>query len=219
MHNGVEIEMEALRITSQGNFVYGVLHNLDTVDKMNTFLANGFSVEAFYLDNSSTSAGIICMTETSGGWGIAHSTTTSKHNKPYFITGNGNTTYSWNAVYSKAATSDTELVHVVATYDTLAKMHTIYINGEEYSDYSATGQPGTNIPGVVTTNTTSGQFGIPMFNTFGMGGEFSASISKAGDFLANDLTIVDAKIYDKTLTADEARAAYKAASALFEEAW
>lgn len=216
-HNNVEKSVEALHITSQGNFAYGMLYNLDTVDKMNAFLANGFSVEVFYLDNSSSTAGILCMTETPGGWGIAHSTITSKYNKPYFITGTGNMSgIRWNAVYSKAAASDTELVHVVATYDPIAKMHTIYINGEEYSNRENSGQPGTNIPAVVAANAISDRYGIPMFNTFGMGGEFSAVTNLAGDFLADNLIIVDAKIYDKTLTANQARAAYKTATANFK---
>ena len=176
---------------------------------MNAFLAAGFSVEAFYLDNSITSAAVIGTTQNQMGWGIYH------HNSkkvPYFVTGSGKT---YNAAYATKTISDTELIHVVATYDPMEKVHTIYVNGEECSD-RATSQPGTNIPGVVAANTTSTD-GIAMFNTFGMGGDLSSATSSAGDFLATDLTVVDAKIYNKTLTAEEVAEAYSKAVAEFTE--
>ena len=52
-----------------------------------------------------------------------------------------------------------------------------------------------------------------MFNTFGLGGDLSPKNNY--DFGATDMTIVDAKFYIGTLTADEIFAKYTAATADF----
>lgn len=197
--NGVTKKVNALQIKASGNYVIGTFAKLGTADAMNGFLANGFSVEAFYIDNSSVISGIVCMTEANTGWGIADQT----DNKPYFITGSGS---GYNAAYATKGPASGELVHVVATYDPAAKAHTIYVNGVECSNL-ASKYPGTNVPGVLGANKTS-QSGVAMFNVFCLGADLSPS--RAGDFLADDLTIVDAKIYNKALTAGEVANIYNA---------
>jgi hypothetical protein len=175
---------------------------------MNAFLAAGFSVEAFYIDNSSVTSGIVCMTESAKGFGIADQT----NGKPYFITGSGS---KYNAAYATTAATAGELVHVVATYDPTAKVHTIYVNGVECSDLTNKSYPGTNISGVVCTDVTSNK-SVDMTNVFCLGGDLSANKdNRIGDFLADDLIVVDAKIYNKVLTAAEAKAAYDVAAAVF----
>ncbi len=198
--NGVTKKVNALQIKSSGNFVIGTITEFENAKAMNGFLAGGFSVEAFYIDNSSVISGIVCMTEANTGWGIADQT----DNKPYFITGSGS---GYNAAYATNAAKSGELVHVIATYNPDAKTHTIYVNGVECSNLAHAKYPGTNVPDVVAASKTS-QSGVDMFNVFCLGADLSPN--KVGDFLADDLTIVDAKIYDKTLTANEVTAIYNA---------
>ena len=187
---------------------------------MNEMLAAGFSIEAFYLDNSTSASAVFCMTEKPNGFGIAHqkNTNTSQNNKPYFITGNGKTGKNdnpWNAVYPTETISDTELVHVVAVYNPTAKTHSIYINGKLSNTT-------TDVPCVkaATTTSSANTGNTVMFNTFGLGGDLSpnAVVNKKtyiGDFLATDMTIVDAKFYTCVLTAEQVAAAYKTATAGF----
>ncbi|MBQ8404619.1 MAG: hypothetical protein IJX55_09405 [Clostridia bacterium] len=204
--NGVTKEIDGLKISEAGSFIVGTLAKLDTAEKMDAFLAAGVSIEALYINKTTANiTGIVCMTEANRGWGLADQT----NHKPYFITGSGS---GYNAAYATAAGTSGELVHVVATYNPAAKVHAIYVNGEDCSDLTNSKYPGSNVSGVVATNTTS-KDGIAMFNTFAMGADLSPS--KAGDFLATDLVIVDAKIYASALTADEAKSAYLEAVAAF----
>jgi len=209
-HNGVELKVPALKVSEAGKFVYGTFKKLDTTEKMQAFLDAGFSVEAFYLDNSTSTAGIVCMTENptgvgQSGWGIAHAS-----NKPYFITGN---TTGWNAAYAPAV-SDTELVHVVAVYDPEAKMHTIYVNGVECSDRTV--YPGTNVPGInAIPESVVSKEDIAIFNTFCIGADFAAKVQNRYDFTANNLVVVDVKIHNVPLTADEVKTAYTLATVNF----
>lgn len=206
--NGVTKEIDALKISEAGSFIVGTLTKFDTAEKMDAFLAAGVSIEALYINKTTANiAGIVCMTESNRGWGLADQT----NHKPYFITGSG---AGYNAAYATATGAEGELVHVVATYNPTAKVHAIYVNGEDCSDLTNSKYPGSNISGVVATNTTS-KDGIAMFNTFAMGADLSPSTSKAGDFLATDLVLVDAKIYASALTADEAKSAYLEAIAAF----
>ena len=207
--NGTTMNVDALTVNKSGTWVMGTFNKLDTMDKMNAFLANGFSIEALYLDNSSVAAGIVCMTESPNGWGLAQYAST---NAPYFITGNNKTgpvvnkaQTTWNAAYAPKSEDNENLIHVVAVYDPATKAHYLYVNGVECGNREfLASQPGTNVPGVYATTTTS-RYGDKMFNTFCLGADLSPSTSKAGDFLADNLVLVDAKIYASALTAEEVK--------------
>jgi N-acetylmuramoyl-L-alanine amidase len=207
-HNGISIEVPALHITSRGSFVVGMFDKLNTTEKMQDMFNQGFSVEVFYLDNSTINAGVFCMTENQSGFGVAHN---RAKNAPYFITGNGK---SWNSAFSTAV-SDNELVHVVGVYDAEAKKHSIYVNGVDVSDRTV--HPGENVPGVQAIDqSVTDKDGIALFNTFCLGAELASAQYNRYDFTADDLTIIDAKFYIGALTSDEVTEAYKEATSAFK---
>ena len=197
--NGVTKTVDGLHINASGSFVKGVLSKVTSAADMTDMLAKGWTVEAFYLDNSKANAvrGIVCVTQANMGWGIAERAT----GVPYFITGNG---AGYNSVDAKAAVSTTEFAHVVAVFDPVAKTHSIYVNGV----LSAVTE---NVTKVVPSTSSEKHEGFNMFNVFYLGGDPTTGNS-ACDFPADDLIIADAKIYVGALTADQVKAAFDAAT-------
>ena len=201
--NGVTKTVDALHINASGSFVKGTLSNVADSAAMDAMLAKGWTVEAFYLDNSAAKAvrGIVCVTQANKGWGIAERAT----GVPYFITGNGS---GYNSVDATAAISTAELVHVVAVFDPVAKTHSIYVNGV----LSATA---TNVTTVLSADVAEVNEGFNMFNVFYLGGDPKGSGTGAADFPSDNLIIADAKIYVGALTAADVKAAYDAHVAEF----
>ncbi|MBQ8403304.1 MAG: hypothetical protein IJX55_02630 [Clostridia bacterium] len=200
-YNGVKKTFGALKVSAKNSYGLVTLTKLDTIDKMNDFLAGGFSVEALYIDNANTNAvqGVVCATQWVNaskyghGWGIA---STAK-DLPYFLTGHGN---GYNVVNIDSDTAETiklgDLIHVVATYDPVAGTNTIYVNGVKAGSVAA------STPKAPNTNFTGTTTGI--FNAFFLGADVSVN-QAAPDYPATDMTIVDAKIYGSALTAEEVK--------------
>lgn len=202
--------LPALRIKNVGTWVKGVFSDFASGEEMNAFVeaAGGFSIEVFYLDNSTTNAnrGIVCSTESiSGdgkrsGWGIAE----NADGAPYFITGHiAENVYS--SVYGTKA-SETELIHVVAVYNAKTMRNSIYMNGVLVSSNNAAGK-------FTSANKTEAYEGFDMGNAFYIGADPSSSPNKKEkcDFPSNDLTVLDVKFYASALTDSEVNTVYNIA--------
>ncbi|MGM9664597.1 MAG: LamG domain-containing protein [Eubacteriales bacterium] len=189
IHDGNTYEADALTASS-GKYVICKFNNISTSAAMKAWAESGFSVEAFYLmPNSGSVQGIVCGTQ-NGGWGLAE----DKTGKPYFITGGGSKYNS--GAYAKSASSTTELVHVLGVYDMANKKCSIYINGKLAQEVT------------IASNFVCGEGNT--FNYFCLGDDIKTGLT-GGDFPTSGMTMVDAKIYDSALTADDAANVYKAA--------
>lgn len=206
--------VSALRIKNLGTWVKATLVEVNNADELNMLVSKngGWTVEAFYLDNSTTNAvrGIVCVTESVGGdgkrsgWGLAEDAS----GKPYFITGHV-AENAYSSAYASAAASTTELVHVVGIYNGETKKVEIYVNGVLNASADAAGA-------FTAADKTEGNEKFNMGNVFYIGNDPTGATTKPnGDFPANDLTIVDVKLYDKALSADEVKAIYDAVVADF----
>lgn len=188
-HGGKSATMDALVIKNTDQNVICTFNTIKDADQMSTFAEAGFSVEAFYVMGKKGDAaqGIICGTE-AGGWGLAE----DKTGKPYFITGIPGGKYNTGS-YAKAAASTTELVHVIGVYDFVNKKQLIYVNGV--------------LEATQTIQNGYGPAKDKAANMFCLGADVKPDGS-AGDFLCPSMVMVDAKIYDGALTADEVKTAY-----------
>ena len=204
----------ALRIKNAGTWVMGTFLDIDNAEDLNTMVAKngGWSVEAFYMDNSSFNAarGIVCVTESIGGdnkrsgWGIAEDAT----GKPYFITGHVNEN-AYSSAYASSAASTQELVHVIGIYNAATLKVEIYINGTLNASNAAAGA-------FTAADKTEKSLGFNMANTFYIGSDPSGTSNKPnGDFPADNFTLIDAKLYDKALSATEVADIYAAVVANF----
>lgn len=191
---GKSATVDALVIKNEEQNVTCTFNKLTTSDQVTVFVENGFSVEAFYVMSKKGDDihGIICGTE-AGGWGLAE----DKTGKPYFITGITGGKYNTGS-YAKEVASTEELVHVVGVYDFENKKQMIYINGVLEST-----QPIQNGYGVGAKQA---------FNKFCLGADIIPD-GTAGHFLCPSMVMVDAKIYEGALTANEVKTAYDNAAA------
>ena len=191
---GKTAEMDALVIGAAGQNAICSFTNLKTEADVTAFAEDGFCVEAFYVMGQKGPAvqGVICGTE-AGGWGLAE----DKTGKPYFITGMIGNAYNAGS-YAKAASSETELVHVIGVYDFKNQKQLIYVNGVLQQEQAI---KNGYCPGKGSA-----------FNMFCLGADVKPDGS-AGDFISPNMTMVDAKIYSGTLTEAEITAAYNTAAA------
>ncbi len=205
--------VSALHIGNVGTWVKGTLTQFEGASDFDAHIAStgGWSVEAFYLDNSTTNAvrGIVCVTEANSGdkkrsgWGLAEDAS----GKPYFITGHTDAN-AYSSAYAKSAASTTELVHVVGVYNGTAKTVSIYVNGVLSESKAAAG--------AFTSADKVEKFeGFNMANAFYIGNDPTVQNKPNGDFPADDLTVVDVKLYDKALSANDVKAIYDAVAADF----
>lgn len=205
--------VSALHIGNLGTWVKGTLTQFNSASEFDAYVASvgGWSVEAFYLDNSTTNAvrGIVCVTEANSGdkkrsgWGLAEDAS----GKPYFITGHTDAN-AYSSAYAKSAASTTELVHVVGVYNGKDKTVSIYVNGVLSETKAAAG--------AFTSADKVEKFdGFNMANTFYIGNDPTVQNKPNGDFPADDLTVVDVKLYDKALSANDVKAIYDAVVADF----
>ncbi len=160
--------------------------------------ATGFSVEALYVNYTpSGSQGIVCGTQSPGGWGIAES-----DGVPYLFTyvNNG----SINAKASKTV-SKTELNHIVGTviYDSATgkTLAALYINGELVASGSQTGRVAVHSLDTVAT-------------VFCFGADTGSS-GTGSDFKMTNFVLADAKIYAHSLNFKQVETAYNNAVAAF----
>jgi hypothetical protein len=211
---GYNKTLPALRIKNTGTWIKAVFSDIKSAAELDAFVeeSGGFTVEAFYMDNSSTGANraIVCCTESIGGdarrsgWGIAENT----DGKPYFITGHTSEN-AYSSVYANAAPAE-EAIHVVAVYNAETLRNAIYINGELVSSDNAAGK-------FTAADKTEVYEGFNMGNVFYIGADPSASAGRKEhcDFPSSDLTVIDVKLYSKALTSGEVKAAYNSALELF----
>ncbi|MBQ8447334.1 MAG: LamG domain-containing protein, partial [Clostridia bacterium] len=207
--------LPVLCIKSEGTWVKGVFSEFENNAEFDAFVAEngGFSIEVFYLDNSTTGAnrGIVCSTESiSGdakrsGWGIAESASGA----PYFITGH-TAENEYSSVYAAVASQD-EFVHVVGVYNAETKRNAIYVNGKLVSSDSAAGA-------FTSANKTEAYEGFNMANVFYIGADPSstAGLENKCDFSANDLMVLDIKFYKGALTEAEVKTVYASGARVFE---
>jgi hypothetical protein len=212
---GKEKSVPVLCIRALGARVKGVFSDFENNTEFDAFVAEngGFSIEVFYLDNSTTGAsrGIVCSTESIGGdskrsgWGIAE----SAGGAPYFITGHtAENVYS--SVYAKEAPQN-EPVHVVGVYNSAAKRIAIYVNGTLVSSDSAAGA-------FTSANKTDVYGGFLMATAFYIGADPSSVDGKPEkcDFPSNNLTVLDLKFYACALTDAEVNAAFLKSASVFD---
>lgn len=204
---GYKKTFSVLRIKNTGTWVKGVFSDMNGASEMDAFVeeSGGFTVEAFYVDNSDTGAnrGIVCCTESVGGdgkrsgWGLAE----SAEGKPYFITGHTSENV-YSSVYGAKA-SETEPVHVIAVYDAVSMRNSIYVNGNLVSSDRAAGR-------FTSANKTEACEGFEMGNAFYIGADPTGAAGKKEmcDFPSNDLTVLDVKFYNRALTAGEVSAVF-----------
>lgn len=183
---------------------------MGTSDAVKEWAEDGFAVEAFYVMGEKKGVqGVVCGTEQAkstglrGGWGIAENV-----GKPYFITATSGNAYISANTTAASASSETELVHVVAVYDYAAGKQYLYVNGV------CVNPAGEAI---------SGEFapaGAEAFNKFCLGSDYreTAKVTETTpiDFPTSDMTMVDAKIYSSSLSDEQVKAAYENALALLD---
>ncbi len=212
---GYKKTLSALCIENVGTWVKGTFNEMENSAAMDAFVAEagGFSVEVFYLDNSTTgfTRGIVCSTESIGGdakrsgFGIAENAS----GEPYFITGHSaENEYSTVTAYKA---SETEPVHVLAVYNGETRRNSIFVNGTLVSSNSAAGA-------FTSAAKKEAYEGFEMGNVFYIGADPSATPNRTEkcDFPADNLIVLDVKFYDKALSAEEALAAYTAAIEIFK---
>ena len=211
---GREEKLPVLCIKSTDAWVKGVFSEFENNLEFYAFVAEkgGFSVEVFYLDNSTTAAnrGIVCATESIGGdakrsgWGIAENVSGA----PYFITGHS-AENEYSSVYASAV-SDDEFVHVVGVYNGETKRNAIYVNGTLVSSDSAAGA-------FTSANKTEVYENFNMANAFFIGADPAGSSGKADkcDFPSNDLMVLDVKFYACALTDANVKAAFAQSAKIF----
>ena len=191
---GKDYWVDALH-TSGDNYVICSLYNLVAPIDVKNFAENGFSVEAFYhTNNNGKVQGVVCGTQ-SGGWGLA----INAEYKPYFITGYGAAGKYNPSVVGTEKLSSTDLIHVVAVYDVEELTSSIYVNGVLKSTQSI--DPTFCVGSDLT------------YNMFCLGSDITSDLL-GRDFQANNMTIVDAKIYTGVLSQDDVNTAYGNAVAL-----
>ena len=212
---GTEKSLPVLCIRAAGARVKGVFSEFDNNAEFDAFVAEngGFSIEVFYLDNSTTGAnrGIVCSTEAPGGdskrsgWGIAE----SAGGVPYFITGHAAENV-YSSVYALEAPKH-EPVHVVGVYNSGTSRIAIYVNGTLVSSDSAAGA-------FTSADKTDVYGGFNMATAFYIGADPSSVEGKPEgcDFPANDLTVLDVKFYACALTEKEVNSAFLRSTSVFE---
>jgi hypothetical protein len=211
--NGVTKKVAAINVTKTGSWVKGTLSAFKSNTEFDSFIktAGGWSVEAFYVNKTAGTTGIVCVTEGNGkngkqGWGLAEYYTGGKL-YPYFLTGYG---ANYSNMYDQRvfATDKTNLVHVVGVYDAVNMKNYVYINGNLVKSITS--------GGLKSANETEKYSGFNMYNVFYIGGDPTVQKTNAQcDYPASDLSVVDVKLYAGALTADEVKTAYQNAIAPF----
>jgi hypothetical protein len=145
------------------------------------------------------SQGIVCGTQTPGGWGLAQ-----KEGSPYFFT------YAEGGsinISTGKATPKTELTHVVCTtlYDSTKNttLTAIYINGELAKSGSAKGKVVVHSSENVAT-------------AFCLGADIDSN-GTGNDFKMTDFRITDVKFYASALNFKQVETAYNNAVSEFSK--
>ena len=207
--NGTTMTVPALSIKT-GSYVKGEFDEFDTAAEIDAWVNGngGLSIEALYLNKgTSGTQGIVCVTQgpvagvapngKRSGWGLAQAS-----GKPYFITGNRNANAYYSA-YASAVASQTDLVHVVAVLDTVAKTNTIYVNGVKNASVASNAFTSADF---IEATKALGEYN--MATAFFIGGDPTLDAKVTCDFNVSDLTVVDVKLYASALTAEDVKMLY-----------
>ena len=207
--DGLTLELDAFMVKEKNSF--GKLTFADVAPEgMKDFIKKngGVSLEVFYIDKSTTNAtiGVVCATEkisgVASGWGLA--STASK--QPYFCTGGPTQYYS---TYADGVGASDDLIHVVCVYNEADWEQSIYVNGK------LVGGPTLTMGFQSTAGGKEVNEGFDIGNVLYVGADPSARANYMIDFVANDLTVVDIKVYDKALSAEEVASVYATTTAIF----
>ncbi len=198
---GKQKTLSALKVNAKGQ--YGLVKFKDyTASTVTNFYNSetGFTVEAMFVNKApGGSQGIVCGTQSPGGWGLAQS-----NGSPYFFTYVGSGSININA--GKTA-STAELTHIVGTtlYSSATnKTHTaLYINGELVKSGSYTGKVGVHSDAAIAT-------------AFCLGADISSG-GNGSDFQMTNFALTDVKFYASALNFKQVETAYKSAVAEFSK--
>ena len=198
---GKQKNLSALKVTSKGQ--YGLVKFKDyTASTITNFYNSetGFTVEAMFVNKAPNgSQGIVCGTQSPGGWGLAQS-----NGSPYFFTYVGSGSININA--GKNA-SVTELTHIIGTtiYNSAANKTStaLYINGELVKSGSYTGKVGIHSSADIAT-------------AFCLGADISSG-GEGNDFQMTNFALTDVKFYASSLNFKQAETAYNNAVAEFSK--
>lgn len=191
-HNSESYNVDAVTIADKSQYVACKFNDIKASSDMQMLVSKGFCIETFYVDRNPSSGvhGVVCGTN-AGGWGVAIRAT----GKPYFIVGDGAYNKYIN-IDAKSPASLSELTHVLAVYDYSAKRIRLYINGVYDGSATITG------PFIPASGNT--------FNWFCLGDDIKTE-GAGGDFPADDMTIVSARIYLGTMDDARVKSVYDAA--------
>lgn len=193
-HGGQSYTVPAMQ-AGDSKFVECQFNEIGSFDEARSFMSEGFSIEAFFVDKSPGTAihGVFCGTQ-AGGWGLAMKGGEQQPYPPYFVVGE-NSYNSYVFLYATSSISSSELTHVVCTYDPSTKKANMFINGKLNNSQTISGQfyPGES----------------PTFNRFCLGADISKSAIP--DFPCTNMVITDAKWYVGALDAAAVQTAYNTA--------
>ncbi|MCR5457577.1 MAG: LamG domain-containing protein [Clostridiales bacterium] len=199
--DGTKYKVPAFVVFETGTAAIGTINSVKTATDYLNLFNKDFSMEVYYFNNN-TSGGdsiqaIFCSTET-GGFGIAENA-----GKPYFTILLGKTPYT--SVSATTTSSNTELTHVVATFSKSEGVMRIYVNGafEAETKFDSS----LNVVPPNTENTMKSMIvGADIDGDKNMNHEHNGEYL---EFRTADFQLLDAKIYDHALTAEEVATAFQ----------
>ena len=191
--DGLTLELDAFMVKEKNSFGKLTFVDVESAD-----------MKGFVQKNGGIS--VVCGTEKTGsgssGWGLA--STAAK--QPYFCTGSLDKYYS---TYADGVGASDDLIHVVCVYNEADWEQSIYVNGKLAGGPTLAGGFNSTHGGKEVNE------GYDIGNVLFVGADPSARANYMIDFVANDLTVVDIKVYDKALSADEVASVFATATAMF----
>jgi hypothetical protein len=162
--------------------------------------ATGFSIEALYVNrDQSGKQGIVCGTQSPGGWGLAQSGGT-----PYFFTYASGASININVGNAASKTSLTHIVCTTQYVSTTDTTHTaIYVNGDLAKSGSAKGKVAVHSNNNVAT-------------AFCLGADIDSN-GAGSDFQMTDFRLTDVKFYASALNFKQVETAYNNAVTEFSK--
>jgi hypothetical protein len=193
--------LPALKVSAEGQYALVKFKDYTAKTLTNFYnSATGFTVEAMFINKAPKgSQGIVCGTQSTGGWGIAQS-----EGDPYFFTYVDSSNIK---ITAGKTTSVTELTHIVCT--TIYKIErdttytAMYINGEIAKSGS--------LKGKVAVNSNDG-----VGNAFCFGADIGSS-GTGSDYTMTNFRLTDVKFYASALNYKQVETAYSNAVAAFSK--
>jgi hypothetical protein len=193
--------LSALKVSAKGQ--YGLVKFKDyTSETLTNFYnsAEGFTVEAMFVNKAPNgSQGIVCGTQSPGGWGLAQSGGT-----PYFFTYASGASININVGNAASKTSLTHIVCTTQYVSTTDTTHTaIYVNGDLAKSGSAKGKVAVHSNNNVAT-------------AFCLGADIDSN-GAGSDFQMTDFRLTDVKFYASALNFKQVETAYNNAVTEFSK--